>query len=244
MTLLTQGTNQPIKKGTIPSEYIKETIRDKYDNNENEFLRTLESHFISYEAYQSMREDNFDKFLEEREKIILREIGEKIGVDVTPSLPSITTPYTPYTNVRIIRNAIESCKGYLYWIDKYFAVGDLDILIDASKKADIHEVKILISLKNTNSNMRNNFKRFKEEMENNGILCEMRVVVDSEIYGQYHDRWLISSNVNYNLMSGDIAKRGQYAEIKPTENRPPFENWWENSPDILINWDDISRHTK
>jgi hypothetical protein len=244
MTLLTEDTNQPIKKGTIPSEYIKETIREKYDNNEKEFLKTLESHFINYEAYLCMKEDNFEKFIEEREKTILGAIGEKIGGDTKTSLPSMTTPATPFTNIRIIRNAIESCREYVYWIDKYFAVSDLEILADASKKSDFKQVKILISLKNADERIRTNFKRLKEELGNSGILCEMRVVVDSKIYSEIHDRWLLSSNVNYNLMSGDIAKRGQYAEIKTTENKPPFEEWWENSLDIINNWDDINRHGK
>jgi hypothetical protein len=242
MTWLTPDTNQPIKKGKIPSEYIRETIRDKYDGNEKEFLVTLESHFINYIAYQQMKENNFEKFIEEREKTILLTIGGKIGAPKENQLPTMTTPNTPYTNVRIIRNAIETCRGSLYWIDKYFAVGHLDILIDASAKADLKQVKILISLKNADSKMRDNFKRFKEEMATKGIFSEMRVVVDSKIYGEYHDRWLISSNINYNLMSVDVAKRGQYAELKPTENKPPIKEWWEKSLDIISDWNDINKH--
>lgn len=169
-------------------------------------------------------------------------IGEKIGVDADTTLPSMTTPTTPYTNIRIIRNAIESCKEYVYYIDKYFSVSDLDIIIDASKKTDINEVKILISLIKADERMRDNFKRFRDEMKNIGIVCEMRIVVDSQIYGEYHDRWILSNNINYNSMSGDIAKRGQYAEIKPTENRPPFEEWWKKSLDIISNWNDIRKH--
>jgi hypothetical protein len=167
------------------------------------------------------------------------EIGKKIGAKSEATLPSMTAPDTPFTNIRIIRNAIEACRGFLYWVDKYFAVSDLDILMDALEKADVKDVKILISLKSADEKMRSYFKRFKEEMENKGIVCEMRVVVDSKIYGEYHDRWLISSNICYNLMSGEVAKRGQYAEIKSTENRPPFEEWWQNSLDVISRWDDI-----
>ena len=91
--------------------------------------------------------------------------------------------------------------------------------------------------------MRDNFKRFKEEIKNKNITSEMRVVVDPKIYREYHDRWLLSSNINYNLMSGDVAKRGQYAEIKRTENRPPFLEWWQNSLDIISCWNDsIENH--
>ena len=57
-----------------------------------------------------MKENNFDEFLEEREKAILQFIGEKIGAETVAALPSMTTPYTPYTNIRIIRNAIESSR--------------------------------------------------------------------------------------------------------------------------------------
>jgi hypothetical protein len=145
MTWLTTDTNQRIKKARSPSAFLKETIYDKYDQDEKAFLKTLESHFINYKAYQYTKENNFEKFIKEREKTILDVMGEKIGADIETSLPSMTTPYTPHTNIRIIRNAIETCRSYVYWIDKFFAVGDLDILADASAKGEFNEVKILIS---------------------------------------------------------------------------------------------------
>jgi hypothetical protein len=241
ITWSTSDTNQRIKRAKPVTAFLEDTLRIKYDGNEKEFLRTLDSHFINSEAYKYLKENNFEKFIEERENTILLAIGEKIGAETEITSPTMTTPHTPYTNIRIMRNAIESCKVYVYWIDKYFAISDLDILIDASKKADFKEVKILISLINADDRMRTNFKRFRDEMKNIGILCEMRVVVDSKIYGEYHDRWILSSNINYNSMSGDIAKRGQYAEIKTTENRPPFKEWWQNSLDIISDWNDISK---
>jgi hypothetical protein len=240
MTWLTPDTNL-IKRGRSPSVFVEEIIRRNFDGNEKEFLKTLETHFINNQAYQFMKEDNFERFIEEREKAMLLAIGEKIGAEMEKPLPSMTSPYTPYTNIRIIRNAIESCREYVYWIDKYFAPSDLDILIDGSAKADVREVKILISLKNADEKMRSSFHRFKEEMKNTGIMCEMRVVAEPKIYGEYHDRWLLSSNINYNLMSGQIAKRGQYAEIKKTENRPPFDEWWQSSLDILSDWNEVCR---
>jgi hypothetical protein len=242
ITWLTSDTNQRIKRAKSISTFLEDTIREKYDQNEKEFLKTLDSHLINSEAYKYLKENNFEKFINEREKTILSLIGEKIGADIEKPLPSMTSPQTPYTNIRIIRNAIESCKEYVYYIDKYFAVSDLDIMIDAIKKADIKEVKILISLRNADERMRDNFKRFRDEIKNMDMTSEMRVVVDSKIYREYHDRWILSSNINYNSISGDIAKRGQYAEIKPTENRPPFKEWWQKSLDIVSCWNDINRH--
>ena len=241
MTWLTPDTNQRIKKARKPSTFMTETIHDKYDSDEKEFLKTLDSHFINHEAYQCMKENDFEKFIEKRDAAILEAIGEKIGAGIDTVLPSMTTPYTPHTNIRIIQNAIEKCKGYVYWVDKYFARSDLDILSDASKKGEFNHVKILISLKNADQKMRDYFIRFREEMKNNNTTSEMRVVVDSKVYSEYHDRWLLSSNINYNLMSGDVAKRGQYAEIKTTQNRPPFIEWWNKSLDIISDWNDISK---
>lgn len=190
-----------------------------------------------------MKENNFEKFIEERGKTILEAIGDKIGADLAPALPTMTTPTTPYTNVRIIREAIESSREYIHWIDRYFTIYDLDIISDASAKAHIENIKILISIKNADTNMRANFKRFKEEMHTQkNIDAEMRVITDSKIYHEFHDRWILSSNKCYNLMSGDTARRNQYAELKSTENRPPFEKWWENSLDIISSWDEVRRY--
>ena len=81
MTWLTTDTNQRIKKARSPSVFLKDTIHNKYDQDEKAFLETLECHFINYEAYKCMKENNFPKFIEEREKTILDAIGEKIGAE-------------------------------------------------------------------------------------------------------------------------------------------------------------------
>jgi hypothetical protein len=90
-------------------------------------LNTFQSHFISYEAYQAIKDNDFEKFLEERYKKIRTIIGKKIGADEEPAVP--------------LHNAIGSCSKYIYLIDKYFAPNDLDILIDGIAKTDIKEVK-------------------------------------------------------------------------------------------------------
>ncbi len=45
----------------------------------------------------------------------------------------------------------------------------------------------------------------------------------------------------FNLPSPDIVTRGQYSEIKQTTSRPPFEQWWINSLDIVTDWNEIAR---
>ena len=36
--------------------------------------------------------------------------------------------------------------------------------------------------------------------------------------------------------------RGQYSEIKSTNNQPPFEDWWNKSKDIINEWNDIKNN--
>ena len=60
----------------------------------------------------------------------------------------------------------------------------------------------------------------------------MRVMVDSKLLSDIHDRWIISKNISYNIPSTDVVARGQYSEVNKTENATPFDDWWNNSIDI------------
>ena len=94
-------------------------------------------------------------------------------------------------------------------------------------------------MKKPNDKFRKLFKDFKEELKNKGITVEMRILLDPEIISQFHDRWIISKNKCYNVISTDTVFRGQYSEIKETKNKPPFEKWWKEGKDIIKNWNDI-----
>lgn len=89
--------------------------------------------------------------------------------------------------------------------------------------------------------LRRLFEDFKKEMDNDKIDCKMRVIVENAQSSNIHDRWLISKNNCFNIPSPDIVARGQYSEVKSTENRPPFELWWNASLDILTQWDQIQK---
>jgi hypothetical protein len=36
-----------------------------------------------------------------------------------------------------------------------------------------------------------------------------------------------------------VIARGQYSEIKETKNIVPFKEWWEESLDVISQWDRI-----
>ena len=239
MTWLTSDTNIRTKKAKLPSDYIKQTIEKKFHGDENVFKKeVLDSHMISDAAFECMKKNDFEGFIIEREKTILNEVGKVVGATPSKKLPTMISPEAPYTNIRIIRDKIQSCSNFLYWVDRFFTINDLDLLQDSLDPSRLNEIKILLSTKYGDGKMRKYFKRFEEEMKFKDIDCEMRVMT-KPIYGKIHDRFLFSKNKSFNSVSSDTAKRGQYSEIQETSNKFPYKEWWNESLDIITQWNKI-----
>jgi len=243
ITWLTKDTNSRIKNAKLPSIFVKQTIDEKYNKDEKDFLETLKTHFINEQAYEHIQNDEFEEFLDARLNTVLQEIGRKIGVSSEPVfITTMITAEQPYTAKRkLFRTALDSCQDYVHWIDKYFKKKGLEFLIDLRDNPSINEIKILLSQESADSTLRNEFKDFVEEMKNYGKSVQMRVITDSKIKQEFHDRWIISKNICYNVPSIDVAMRKQVSEFKVTENRPSFDKWWNRSLDIIEDWDDIQK---
>lgn len=81
-------------------------------------------------------------------------------------------------------------------------------------------------------------------MANHGIDCQLRVITDYPTASKFHDRWILSKNANFNIPSPDVAARGQYSEVKRTENKLPFNDLWKNAKDIISDWSIIEPEIK
>lgn len=115
----------------------------------------------------------------------------------------------------------------------------MELLVQSLDKDKIRTVKILTSIDKADGSLRRLFKDFRDEMKNNQIFCEMRVMVDSKLKSSIHDRWLISKNDSFNITSPDVVARGQYSEVRSTQNKPPFVDWWNKSLDMIDDWNRI-----
>lgn len=134
---------------------------------------------------------------------------------------------------------ISNCDDFLYWIDKYFSKAGLEYLLDAIDPLRVREIKILTSIKVVNEKFRNLVKEFIKSMENRGTKVELRVITDHKLNRAIHDRWVLSKHKNFNIPSPDSVARGQYSEIKETTSKPPFAEWWNNSKDIVKDWEAV-----
>jgi len=101
---------------------------------------------------------------------------------------------TPFSNKIRYRKALESCEGYIHWIDKWFSAYGLEMLSDCNIK-NINEIKILTSDLRVDTKLRDTIIDFSKEFKNRGIVCEMRVLNNREIYRALHDRWILSKNI-------------------------------------------------
>jgi hypothetical protein len=152
---------------------------------------------------------------------------------------SLVSPDKPFTNKVIMWNAIKSCEDYICWVDKYFSKVGFELLVQSLDRSKIKNIKILTSVDKVDERLKVLFKDFKDEMKYSQVVCEMRVIVDSKLLSDIHDRWIISKNISYNIPSTDVVARGQYSEVNKTENATPFDDWWNNSIDILGGWTKI-----
>lgn len=144
----------------------------------------------------------------------------------------LLSPKTPFSNKKTVRDIISSCKGYIYWVDKYFSRAGLDLLSESLNTKKVKNIRFLMLPEKANEKFLSLYSDFKKEFEGYGVKCELRVIKDKKLGADIHDRWIISEDLYYNIPSTDTVARGQYSEVKRTRNFPPFDAWWRKSKDI------------
>jgi hypothetical protein len=169
-------TTNSIKSSKIPSEYFQNLV-DKYGIDE--LKRILATHLISEKCIDFLLRDDLDGFVKERKATIISKIREKLGIENFTPVRTLITPGTPFSNKLQIRQTIDECDGYIYWIDKYFSVQGLELLSGFLNAEKIKYLKILMSPEKADRKIRTLFKDFKKEMRNKGISCELRVITNS-----------------------------------------------------------------
>jgi type I restriction enzyme, R subunit len=215
-----------------------------------------------YEYFQSYFEKQFNlvvaRSYESNPKLVSRYYGdEKMKNEIIKkagqlyfkwiqenSIPPITKS-TPALNRMNYRQTIGKCKGHIRWTDRYFGEDTLKYLMDGINSESVKDVKLLASLYQSGMNqfLHKKFKNFQDEMKKKGINCQLRVIIDKELHYEIHDRIIEGQNIIYNIPSAKQVDNGQYSEIKKTQNKPPFDEWWNNNKnlDLIKNWDELDK---
>jgi hypothetical protein len=82
-TLLLDETNKHGISNKKPSKYLLEMIEREIVEDESELQELMANHFISPAAIERMLEDDFDGFIEEREKTITKHIASLLDAEVS-----------------------------------------------------------------------------------------------------------------------------------------------------------------
>ncbi|MCG2704443.1 MAG: ORF6N domain-containing protein, partial [Candidatus Omnitrophica bacterium] len=141
-------------------------------------------------------------------------------------------PEKPFSNKKVVKDIINSCEKYIYWIDKYFSKAGLDWLSELLSTDKVKEIRILMLPEKADNKFTSLYNDLNKEFKTNGVKFEIRGITDKKLSSDIHDRWIISENLCYNMPSTDTIARGQYSEVKRTTNFPPFDKWWRKSQDI------------
>jgi hypothetical protein len=154
-----------------------------------------------------------------------------------------TTRRTPYSNLMRFRKAIRSCAGDLLWVDRHFSKKGFEPLAEEVTGDKFDSVRILCGPDHVAVHMRDDFKRFREEMENRGVKAQVRVITEKEKLRSLHDRWLLSSKGDsWNIPPINSIYASQEAEILKTNDDRDFESWWEEAADIMDDWNQIQKY--
>jgi len=161
------------------------------------------------------------------------------------SLPPIR-PDNPIENKRQFRLAIESCKGFIHWLDLYVGTEGLEFVVESCDKNNIKNIKILTSMHNNEyqitDRLHNRFLEIQKELSRKGISMEMKLVSTKDAYDHVaHDRFILGENVKFNVPSFSTVVKGRLSEIKKTTIDVPFEGYWNNkdSLDLVRDWPKI-----
>lgn len=246
ITWITRTTNQRIVKAKKPSIYLRALLDEKYNGNEKELLAVLKTHFIDKTCYESMLQDEFEKFILHRQGLIKEKIKEKIGLEVFGKEPVLIKPDDPWQNKINYESAIANCTGIIKIIDRYFSIQGLKFLTNTVDSKRVTEIRILTSVnfqsgKSALENaveLRNSFKEFQASMKTRGIIAELRILLP-DLRRISHDRWMLSDTKCYRVPSPDTVVLGQFSEISEAKPDIPFDEWWNKCPDIIDSWNTI-----
>ena len=142
-------------------------------------------------------------------------------------------PETPFTNLSQIYQLMGSLKGVVQLLDKDFGEEGFKFLLKLSPLR-VNKLQILSGKSRLNSNLKDVYKAFKDEMQRRGISVEFRILSDEDSL-EIHDRYLIAQGIAYNTPPWNIIHK-KLGDIRRIEDhwskRTYLEKYWNRATDI------------
>ena len=158
------------------------------------------------------------------------------------------SPDTPVKNRKNFSMVLSKCQNSILWEDRYLERESITYLLGGVPET-VKEIKLLSSIfsKQVDKELKNYFEIVKKEMESNNIDCQMKLLTSKELHGGEHDRYILGTNIGYNLPSVGQIKKDQKSDIfqinrvELEKRKDDFSKLWNNPKckDIIKDWDEI-----
>jgi len=142
------------------------------------------------------------------------------------------SPDTPFTNICKLRQVLRSCKGDIFWIDKHFRKEGLEIIIDSINFKEIKSLTIISGPSNITATFIQDYFLLKQELSKYAVIIQLLII--DEISFKWHDRWIVSDNLNYNVPPILAIIQGQRADIIRVNSKPNINSFIAVSKEIEI----------
>ena len=179
------------------------------------------------------------------QKKILETVANSIASNIDKAgsleLPAISDDIAQ--NKESYRRALESCRGFLWFEDRYLNSELLEIFEDVIENLDVKSVRIISSAifnKGIDDKFLNKIKQFQKILQKNNIEFEVKIVTTRRLQKKMHDRYVIGSNISWSLPPLSAVIDGSRSSFKEymagttnyIQNSKDFTDWWED-PDAL-----------
>jgi CxxC-x17-CxxC domain-containing protein len=193
-------------------------------------------------------------------KKLLDTIANSIKDNITKSgdieLPVISDNVAK--NKESYRQALESCRDFIWFEDRFLNSDSLVLFQDIIKKPKVQSVRILTSLVH-NPRIDNEFldkiQEFRKILSQHNIKLEVKVVSTKRLHKKIHNRYVLGSNVLWDLPPSSAVIEGGISSIF-NEFRPgtktyekiskDYVEWWNDQEalEIVSKWEEIKRLVK
>jgi len=133
----------------------------------------------------------------------------------TPIKQYFVNPTTPFSNIYNVRKVIRACAGDIFWVDKHFRKEGLEIILDGLAHENVNSFTIISGPENSTASAKSDFESLKNELQSRSIALNWRIVSDTSF--KWHDRWIVSQDLCYNIPPVLSIIRGQRADILKTD---------------------------
>lgn len=136
-------------------------------------------------------------------------------------------PSTPYSNLYNMKKILRSCRGDVYWVDKHFRKEGFELIIDGISAERVTSFKIISSQVNVTKSAYEEYIMLKEELGNRNIVLEWYII--DNVNFKWHDRWILSDNIKYNVPPVLAVIRGQRSEMLKTESKIDISEFMQSA---------------